>query len=1225
MITRLRSLLQKPIKNNAFKNFNKNGRAADNKLSNSTGQAAVILIFIAAVCLIVYAVVLNLGRVSQAKTMTVLASDYTAGQLASYMASYGESILTQQLDQSEVCVWTGVAGAIIAIILLIISWGQLWPVVAVFLMALAVANLALQAFVVNPGFTSAWNKMISENLSLRDQFSESAVQGALISSVTDSVLVPDVYDYDGDRVWGFNGTVPKDKAGRFSIYYTQRLSEIKPAETVFVEDFLAALHDFLYKTTSNPLDPSDPSGLGEFGLFDKLPGVAGHECAYNWASNPIIPSECNPCCIGTTPLPECCDCVSNKTCLGEEYAECGVTSTCGAQSPYGAVHSTGTTYKNVYDAGFEDRTNNVFSNPVISFREALGKDDEHRLYFKNPLNPAGPQTPHSFTANEVFSLNDATSYFGFPFPDINKGIFPFFYKIADWGFDLNQVSAAVGTLADPNNHCHWCDGDPAYGRPECSPGSVTTPFGQTQLSLPIDPTGLFYNTTPCVDGVNNNAGNAPPLAADKAVLPGNIIADDNICAQDMSPYDGLEPSQGFWKRGSDRFCSRGDAFNEWPYFADCAKYGPADGCLETGSLPDGCDCANAQDADCSQACQTLLPVGCNCQGAVNAGFSTAGQWPEDALDDMSVLLGEFYELAQYILAQDPKVFAQNIIAEYNKIAEWIEPQGPDSAVNSPEVCVVCDEGQAGWLRIMHEWIKDMRDRLVNFRDTSFEGANCEDVWCVPPQTSGPNFYGVNECYNMGTAEAGAFDANNNGIRGDMEDIIACLNWNIEDAVTIVLPAGGSMPAAGNAEKFDACSETCTMDACSGLPRSMIPYPPQSESFEPELFEKSILAGSVSPVAADEPHLPEFLKCLWECSDANCQNLPVTRLSSGKPYLFTNPPSTFDEAVDCSGTGPSSNANLPNDPWFTEILDSVNSINILCDWRADSGRPWLLNVRKSAAEAENQAAKFKARRDFLQARLDELDGIISVLNAADNAFYNFLTCDMDSSGKHIGPACEFIQKVKDFQDKETGLPYQAIYGWRDDPPSNRPLGYWHVVKADVRLPGKCDKACGPYQVQTGTHYPWPSVKTAKEGIGLRKCYFLGHYEGVVKVRVVRYDENRDSNVLRFPNGEPIWDFKFFHPERGSAYSPVNLDIACPPLPDPLGLPAGVSGIYEGAYMLSERKETGGPDDNTVCWDRNIQLLSQGVMTETCARYGLAKKPNSFNDLQMTIQFIPCKNF
>jgi hypothetical protein len=264
------------------------------RLGNSRGQIAIVMILIIAVALVFYAVTLNLGDFAYSQALVTVASNTSASMLASDMASYGQSLASTSLDgERKVCGWTGVMAAIITIIVIVIviiitivsyGAGSFFANGGALLIAglvMAVVALAIQVTVIQPGLTDAWNRIVSKTLSMSNQFTEGAIQNALSKSVTDIMLVPDVNDSDGDRLWvpeAAIGTIPyADTISRYSMYYSERIRQIKEiVPIVGVENFLTALEDFLY------IDSTD----GDWGIHDPMV-----------AANCRGRAECHGCCV----------------------------------------------------------------------------------------------------------------------------------------------------------------------------------------------------------------------------------------------------------------------------------------------------------------------------------------------------------------------------------------------------------------------------------------------------------------------------------------------------------------------------------------------------------------------------------------------------------------------------------------------------------------------------------------------------------------------------------------------------------------------------------------------------------------------------------------------------------------------------------------------------------------------------------------------------------------
>lgn len=1166
-------------------------------MSRKEGQVAVILILVTAAALIFYAVSLNLGRVSQTKVVTTIAADTGASTLASFMASFGQSIFQTSLGgKKKVCGWTGVLVAIIAVIIAIIAVvTQQYYWLAVVSAILALAALVIQVAVIQPGLSDKFNEIIWHTMDSTDAFTEQGVQKALTAVATDPVQVPDLDDSDQDRVFGLdvNGD-PLDKVSRFGFYYTQRLNTIPVPVSAEVQDFLDALRNFL-------LDNGD-----NWGLFDDT----GPVCTPFSTS-----SECNPCCLplgvrdssscGDTPVYD-----SEGTLI--EYTENpGIRSACEAGSPYG--DGTISNYPWVYDA-YRGNPTNTF----VSVQEQLGRDDEHRDFRKNPLDPNGLQTS---VPGDGFRLEDTT---GFHDTDNRDGVFPFFYKTADWGMNLDFNVVVTNDALNPQ--CNWCA---AGGGTTCD---VTTQYSPelSQLVLPLAPSTLTYNTSYCVDGINSPSiiPGRPPLAVDLVRLPdltdaiwtlgynggvndavipltGKIEADAAQCAQTARG----DPDTGFWKRGGDMFCSAGD--DAWPYYGQCPKFGT------TCTVPDGEGGTISMECACGEG--DALPP----EDPVNG-------WPDDLLDELIYGLNSFADWAREILAKDAASLGSTFSTWYPDAAGWIEPGsstdpliGSGASATAVPYCYIC-EPEDGMLHVWWKQIQEMQNRLHAWHDTSFASSGCSEVWCVP-DAGCPGPFGKDSSALGGLGpEEDTFDSNGNTTPGDIADVAACLNWNVNDTVTT---SDTVVTATGNAAKLEGCYNACldvlnnvnisqravhADELCQVLPRSLVP------NFDAIAF--------VRPT-------PALLVCDTTCSDC------ITACAGDAACIA---------ACACGSCACSDAACLS-----TQTLNAKGS----CANTAPGGFMDLLG--KSVPEAQNQAAKFRQRYTFLSGRLAEMDNLLSVLDGAEEKFREFLTCaDTDGDGAPDGAACNLTKARIDFDSTEHGLPYHAIYGWQSepaekgktcedvDPVDGKPDGggcTWHIARVDARIPERCDRACNVDQTPTGDP-PWPFVKTFTKSLGMKRCYELKGTDGVVKVRVSRFDEASASPTLLFPNAVEIWKQIFSRSDRPPTASsnPEDIESACigSMVPNPGDALAFLGSNYYGAFMLNKRLDNV-PDpgclaacagdsvcetacanvSNADCWDLANHLLSRGVTSEACAQYYF----HSGTPSGMDFKFVPCLDF
>ncbi len=984
MIQRIRKHIL-AFKKNLNRSLAKNNSSARLE-PDSKGQVAIILIIMTAIALIFYAVTLNLGRMSGAKTMTTMAAEKTASVLASQMASYAQKLVKENLKGSlEVCDKTSLFTAIISMIIIIIvaviaiilapvtsggSAGLGGYIIAMAIVAiiLSIVSVVMQATVVQPGITSMWNKIIGETMSLKNQFVESGVRTALQTAITDSGEVADVFDEDTDRIWGFTGNVPNDMVSRFGFYYTQRLKRIQTPDDTEIMAFMRALDDFmhgdcLYDGVYGSDCHGDHDGDGSPDAVDEAWGLSDPLFINAACSNGVHPaciafptlSEANMCCLPSGALdplswtsvglrPDCCDigagqCNESGSCTvaanmvspysnfnvvnGNQYSwvfdpniennynndpEVPIPRECVAAFPgfpnsccgngfceklyEGLVNEVWEDHpkndENSGGANIDDDTTNAFYCPqdcYQSLREQIGRDDEHRLYRKNPLDRS--QIVQVGDTNG-FIAEDTTGFYDRYAPDGDegkKGVYPLFWRIADWGWDLS-----IGAVS---NVCYW-DANPA-----CVPaGPLDHPELEASrlsvIGLPRAPATLTYDTTWIVPSQAQNSliATDPPIAVDRIRIPPDIIAANGDCAQNAFDDLAMFPALGFWKKGSDRFCSAGDVAGDaqWPYFGNCPKSGimRSCACWELDDLGNWVVCTTDEDGDgvnatydcptCSLPCQQLdenglhlvvpagdpdnpadwtcdndfgdgdgsnqtVPADCACG---DVGALAPANWPEDVLEDVYYGLTEFLRFGTTQLMKDRTDLVNNFDSWYGELAMWIEPLNPPADRTTVPACYNCSgtatEAAEGILWQWRDALAEIRDRLnlLSVSHVAQAGNLCGNAWCVPMPACA-TFVGAHEEHDK---EENTFDSNSNGVIGDIEDVAACLNYNINDqrillAVDLAdvdgdldfneyLPVsvitGGADPgiATGNAQKFKGCFDYCNEANCEYLPRSLVP-------------------------------------------------------------------------------------------------------------------------------------------------------------------------------------------------------------------------------------------------------------------------------------------------------------------------------------------------------------------------------------------------------------------
>ncbi len=393
-----------------------------NRLRNKSGQVAIILILVAAMGLIFYAVSMNLGNVSETKTAVSIAANTGASLLASQMASYGQSLFKEQMGgKFKICstTWIQIFALVLSIILAIITIGIgaqfIFIALAVVGVGLSAAALALQVAVIQPGITAMWNKLMAKTLTTQNQYSQNGLQAALFHAVSDTKMVPDIFDLDNDCMFengdcNHDGNPDHDQVSRLAIYYNERVTKARnpPVGLAYMKDFSAAIMDFVYYNP-NGYARTD-SKFDDWAITD--PATAADNCAAPPPGQAMY-SFCNPCCVPkdvpnadfvendpncnsaiTTscaePSPSCQEtlqvapncCYQDGGCNGITAGSCYQASV----SPY-VLGNYPTTpppdFKWVYDEFYQSRANNYGDQPVISFLEMMGTDDENPKYYKN--------------------------------------------------------------------------------------------------------------------------------------------------------------------------------------------------------------------------------------------------------------------------------------------------------------------------------------------------------------------------------------------------------------------------------------------------------------------------------------------------------------------------------------------------------------------------------------------------------------------------------------------------------------------------------------------------------------------------------------------------------------------------------------------------------------------------------------------------------------------------
>ncbi|MFC1510579.1 hypothetical protein ACFL49_02855 [Candidatus Omnitrophota bacterium] len=884
-----------------WKEWFKTGKSTGQRLRENKGQIAIMLILAIAVLFIFYAMALNLGKVSDLKILVTRASTSAASVYSAQIGGMAESYFRTALGgRIRYCRSTSIWGAIFAFIVIIVATyvsagkatGPVMKAMLAVAVVMAAASLVMQVVVVQPGITSAWNKMMTETMTDVQRFLEVGLQTALTTVVTDQEKVPDWIDMDMDAQVASNEGDPEDTVSRFSHYYTMRLLKSQPNLNSAIGIYLAEMTDLLY----GEVIPPDAlyADTDNWGLYDPPPcwDDRSNPCCYLERWN--RPSECNSCCEARQ-----LDSANDECVVGY-----GVDSaSCERNSPFEG-------FPNVYEPVFDNIFNNDYiNNPAdyyMSFRELVGRDDEHKEFIRDPDNINDYRQLRN-TGALVYRVEDTTGYqrndiydriYPFGVGDYpgnlwdsgqgevdllrSKGVFPFLYKYQYWGLSLDDLGPEVN-----REHCHWYDTDiaPVAGCGDFSewPRELYDfEGGSEHLKLPRDPAGLICQKNAFVDNRTVVIPDVPPEysslgACNPGIAPDKVVMKQHIWreaagvpyveagwsfiaqrdATDGYPNNGLVP--GYIQSGGSCATYMPGVYKPWCHQESLKGFGsePYED-AQQGVWKKGVD-RYCQGGDPYHAgCYPTMPGEdppreCICAetGCVDGG----GAYQTDPFDMIA------YDLNHFILwARDQATkTAGDIFADYTQwyveAAEFMEntacypvdqPVMEHGAVvtvpGMPGECYSkCDDEDPSLMRLIRPAINGILGRVQTWLTYNYSEENIDNVWCVPPDLA---------VYREDASpeELASFGS------GDINSVWECLSWNAYDVVNSI----GEVDVIGNDQKFDVCADvqSCLdhQTFCSGqgadFPRCVF-----SE------FDDNFLAEDIFLLSLSEDVIQEFEDCL----------------------------------------------------------------------------------------------------------------------------------------------------------------------------------------------------------------------------------------------------------------------------------------------------------------------------------------------------------------------------
>lgn len=1166
---------------------------------------------------------------------------------------------------------------LVVIVIIISVFAQTYYLIPIVVAGvLMAAALVMQIAFIEPGISSMWDKMIVQSMSIKDQNVERGIQHALRQSITDNVHIPDFYDMDQDGFYGdlsdpLDPLSGPDYTNRFAYFYTRRLQHIPTVDTSAIVDFLSALREFLYRSSDckGLFDPPPPGHACMAG-GPNMPaecdpccqpqyGYDGEGHAMDGVQNPTSIMEVRPQC-----------CTNPATCAFPTNGP----GTCQARSPYrgGAVN-----YGMIYDPYYENSNNNDLASPsfvgppFLSIREKFGRDDEHPDYNVDPLNPrwhsdpiGSPQIVNpAFPADDNYYEDSTGLYrppaYAAPNIDDQMGIFPFFHKVKDFGVQLNTL-----TYID-DRQCHWCD--PVRSGINCA---IPADSRDLPLSLPQDPAAHPISGDGCVDDINRpGAGLFPQVLDVVPDLGADVLALDTDCASVTGGWKkGTEKFCSTYPPYSS-FCAQN---LNLIYDAEVPVGTPDSQCREpcpgppdppdpncpAGGYPRDCECPdmaanpavdptqfkndNLDDfvyglGDFIEFARQTINMS---PAAIYNSFmewydGNAGPWIGTG-GDLATWVSELTAFRDGI-----ETWINDDYRVDNCADAWCVPLASCPCVKSGEMTaatglqrvVDCLNYNANYTAYYP--VEITRNPAMTPAVGNAERFQRCATWCTYetcrdlPRSNIESFclLGYNN-FLLNPAQAPAFAS-----------LYSCArDWGLGGAGTI-FPR--TFELINQVPTFLACQNSCagiplTMTTSLGTVPLTVPFVPPNmtytcivpnscdpaSAFMAAVQAASVLDCSTFPGADCDSHKPAFNACLAAartCAGvvpsanfndmlalscrAACGSLPTEWHHGGCNVSYNLPP-LMDFQIQENGLG--------NSCADVNFYNNVLAMYDLANERCTPGGPYRTAVANAAIEAQNQTAKMKKRYIFLNQRMEEANHVTSVLTETVDFINNFLN----------DPA---VQAIRDLRASISGMPAPtgklpafSIYAWQDPKRDHSRTrqgeitwdGYWHIVKTEVRSPGRCLDACG----LGGAPDPaWPYIRTYTKSWGMKRCYELTSTEGMVKTRVIRWDEQSSPSQMTFPNGLPIWTRNTNYP-RINAPGDLRLDVVCNYYLDPV-LTQGmyINFNWDKAFIINFMPD--GAQGDQACWNLVHTHLLKGVMSEACARY-------TFVGNEFQVRFMPC---
>jgi len=1219
---------------------------------NRRGQTALVLILLSAAALIFLAITINWGRIAQEKSMLSIAADQSASLLASDAASYGESQKQNYLnDTNSLTQSTGLILALFAVVVsIVIAWytaGTATGPMASFLIglawagaALAVANLVLQAAVIQPGITYLWNTM-QKDQPAQEQFFEQGISTALQGAATDNVNITDYYDLNTNGVFGVGpNAADDDTISRLGLFYTERLKMLQPGIIPQINFFYNQLNEVMNGQTcaqnyldntaypniipvnANCIDPSngvnycveDPSGplcnspiSGGFKLNDACTDSDDANSEYN--------PYCDPCCQPLT------DVNGNKVrpsyCVDQNN---DVPVQCYINNPFNTSPGAGSPYPFLYDPRYQEQY-----GTGTSFLDQFGRDQQ-----RWPFDTLTPETEGNPT-DQVY------------FPD---GLYPFFWRMKDYSPEVDNINvSSVST-----QQLHWCA--PAT---KAQNGGASIPVAPAappsfpdlaQLNL-----GYFCQGQDCcvnflADQLGTVNNEVSPIIDPKAST-GTVNPPIDLVSSPSFPYQGnpveVNPAKdpnfalegSAWTEGDNQLC-----LSTWPYNG-ASMTGPS------GTIDGTCEMSNTNSVKYTP------------EGSI------------DAIDSAMHTMQDFTLFGSQVLNQSIAQLTSSFDTWYVQAAEWIDPTD-----NGRLLTLYDPLGYPGFggqsnstaVDVFNDWNSKVITPWLDLNYTS------NNAWCVPPESS----LLINGNQSTPTAEDSYINKNSGSVCpdgnkcitgkcsdgskcdatwGDMPHVLACLNYNAG-------PTAATQPA--NVASYQNCLNFL-IQSCPN---------PGAASLNGTVCDPSLVGAPPSNVTFTGTYrcTPYYVDPTTQ--DPSYANWISNNISFGAQYNYQNcldllqnmcPASLTNTVCDPKFLGRS----MTNEAYRTYQGNKQTDCNPTATFTVNhvqvpSYAHW---VNDNVALFTDEAPKFVARSQYLTPVYNTALNMQTIFNAADQELSVFLKpcAPTDAACESGGPAAQLLY-VKAHPPAKAVLPNSVIYGWQDNTPTGGSGGCYnqgarvgcsHIVKVTSFSPGR----------EGSTNFSSPGIQPNLPKVitfcsddlcafgacvCLARTYQLNQQDGYVYVKIQRWDQNHTSPVI-FPNQHSLWQFGFNNPTTsamgnglppscfdnvggvGFGLGPAvtsTLSSMLKPDQDSLG-----DGPYDqgGAYMLNDNGSgqvdtQGSSGGYGTCISDSNMLLATGIQSEACAEYigwrNANQTPSTQNgdssEYDYSLKFVDCNS-